>query len=308
MLIGNLMILFVLYEQISNDVLFNPRAFFLKEHSLRPIYNVCLAVYPLLLVYVGIRFISKKSIKNGIIFSIHFILSFFLGTRTSLLEPLLILVVLFYGTSAEFFTLKRVVGVGAIFLFLTFASVLLRSGSGAKTMNFERDFFHGNTYSDNRDFGWILDKWSGQYLYGRTYIAGAMSLVPRKYSKFREKWAIGIYTSKVIGYNYKYFAGLRLGFFGEMFINFGLVGVIFLGMLLGFILRKMDHFLKKIFSTNQKDVTKAYSGLFVWNFILCLNVSNNFGALYSLIIILFILSLMRQVSTIVNKKSIVITT
>jgi hypothetical protein len=293
MFVGNFLILFVIYEQITNDVLFNPRAFFLKEHNLRPIYNVTLAIYPLLLVYVGTRFISDKSIKNGIIFSIHFVLSFFLGTRTSLLEPLLILVVLFYGTSPQFFTLRKIIGMGAIFLFLTFASVLLRSGSNAKNIKFERDLFHGNTYSDNRDFGWVLDKWNGQYLLGRTYVAGIMSLIPRKYSKFREKWAIGIYTSKIIGYNYKYFAGLRLGFFGEIFINFGIAGVTILGLILGYVLKKMDSFLKNTFR-NEKDGIKAYAGLFAWNFIICLNVSNNFGALYSLVMIVSLMALIRQ--------------
>jgi len=303
MIIGNALIAFVIYTQLKNDVLFNPRAYFLKDHSLRPIYNVTLAIYPLLLVYVGVRFINSNTLQNRYLFLIHFILAFFLGTRTSLLEPLLLLVVLFYAAKPKLFNVRNIVFIITAFLMLTFFSVLLRSGASGKKVKFGEDFFHGNTYSDNRDFGWVLAKWNGQYLYGRTYMAGVMSVVPRKFSRFREKWAIGIYTSKVIGYNYKYFAGLRMGFFGEAFLNFGIVGVGLLGLLLGFVLKKLDDVIKHIFIV-YGDPIKAYASFFAWNFVLCLNVSNNFGGFYSLVVIICLLAGIRQLAGYIGDKKV----
>lgn len=293
MFIANALIVFVIYIQLKYDVLFNPRSYFLKDSSLRPIYNVAVTIYPLFLMYAGVRFINSNTFKNRIIFIVQFVLALFLGTRSSLLEPLLILVILFYASKPKIFTVRNILLIASTFVVLTFFSVLLRLGSEAKNMKIGKDFFHGNTYSDNRDFGWILAKWNGQYLHGRTYIAGAMSIVPRKFSRFREKWAFGIYTAKVIGYDYKYFAGLRLGFFGESFLNFGILGVMFLGLVLGFVLKKLDFFVKKTFMTLD-DPIKAFAGIFAWNFIMCLNVSINFGALYSLMLIIVLSAGVRQ--------------
>lgn len=300
-IIGNLLILFVIYMQVVNGVLLNPRSYFLKDDNLRPLYNATLAIYPTLLIFSGFRLLSSNNFINRSLFGINFLLSFFLGTRSALLDPLLILIVFLYFKYPILFKLRNIVFIGVTFFLLAFTSMVLRNGQSInKKTDVGSDLLFGNTYSDNRDFGWILSKWNGQHLHGRTYIAGTMSIVPRKFSRFREKWALGIYTSKVIGFDYRSFPGLRPGFFGESFLNFGLMGVVGLGLFAGCVLRKMDMSIKSIF-IRSGDPIASYSAFFAWNFLMCLNLSNNFGGLYSMIFTLLLLSAIRNISTIAFK-------
>jgi len=102
------------------------------------------------------------------------------------------------------------------------------------------DMFYGNSYSDTRDFAVVLGFWDGHYFYGLTYLAGLMAFVPRFLSSFRDKWSYGVVTATLVGFKPTEHPGLRIGLFGEAYLNFGLLGVILVGLSVGYMLRWMD--------------------------------------------------------------------
>jgi hypothetical protein len=95
------------------------------------------------------------------------------------------------------------------------------------------EFVYGNTFSDLRDFAWVLSSWNHKPFYGKTYASAFISFIPTTYSSFRTKWGIGRVTAKLGGFVPKFHPGLRPGAFGEPYLNFGIPGVILMGILLG---------------------------------------------------------------------------
>ena len=102
------------------------------------------------------------------------------------------------------------------------------------------ELFYGNHLSDTRDFAWVLAFWDGDYVLGKTYLAGLFSFIPRFLSEFRQEWALSLYTNRLVGFDPSLHAGLRPGLFGEVYFNFSLIGVFCLGLILGYFLRYAD--------------------------------------------------------------------
>lgn len=107
------------------------------------------------------------------------------------------------------------------------------------------NIFFGNSFSDTRDFALVLSYWPGHFYYGLTYLAGVISFVPRFLSSFRDTWALGVVTATMAGLSPKEHPGLRVGLFGESYLNFGLLGVVVLGLLTGAVTRLIDSRMKQ---------------------------------------------------------------
>jgi oligosaccharide repeat unit polymerase len=152
----------------------------------------------------------------------------------------------------------------AMFLVLLFSSLLgaLRSGTYSFLSSLERlgvYIAYGNSFSDLRDFAVILSYWNHKYLYGVTYVAGFVSFVPRFLLPFRDKYAIGVVTATMAGFLPTEHPGLRVGTFGEAYLNFGLLGVAALGLLIGCLLRLLDMRVKQELRVNAKPTLLTYS-------------------------------------------------
>ncbi len=119
--------------------------------------------------------------------------------------------------------------------------------------------FYGNHFSDTRDFAWLLAYWDGEYLYGKTYLAGFLSFMPRLFSEFRQEWGWGIFAGRLVGFDPAVHPGLRPGLFGEVFFNFGYLGVLLLGSIAGYALRYADLKMKQAVEQNQ-GVVRGYTG------------------------------------------------
>ena len=120
---------------------------------------------------------------------------------------------------------------------------------GVIASSFMLQVFYGNSFSDLRDFSWIYSVWHGVYFYGNTYLAAFMSFIPSSISPYRMEWSIGKVTAVMAGYNPKKHPGLRPGMFGESFLNFGILGIISLGLLLGFSWKYLDFKIKEAAKT-----------------------------------------------------------
>jgi oligosaccharide repeat unit polymerase len=105
---------------------------------------------------------------------------------------------------------------------------------------FTLSVFYGNSFSDTRDFALILSCWNGTYLWGKTYLAALIAFVPQSFSTFRTEWSLGVVTATMAGFSTQEHAGFRVGVVGEAFLNFGLPGVILMGLFFGATLRLID--------------------------------------------------------------------
>jgi oligosaccharide repeat unit polymerase len=93
----------------------------------------------------------------------------------------------------------------------------------------------GNQFSDLRDFAWILSRFNGEWLMGKTYVAGYTPFLPSVLSPFRTEFGWGRWSSAIAGLDPTHHGGLRAGIFGEIYFNFGLVGFLVICPIVGWI-------------------------------------------------------------------------
>jgi hypothetical protein len=70
--------------------------------------------------------------------------------------------------------------------------------------------------------------------------------------------------------------------FGESYFNFGLVGVIAVGLLVGIILRYVDLEVKRALATEPRSMRKAFASTMLLNVAGCIAISAGFSGLYTL--------------------------
>ena len=93
-----------------------------------------------------------------------------------------------------------------------------------------------------------------------------------------------MYTNGLTGFDSELMPGLRPGLFGEAFLNFGYVGVIFFGFLFGFALRYADVKIKT-FVSESKDIIRGYSHQIVFSFVSFLSTSSAMWGFYAFVLI-----------------------
>lgn len=140
--------------------------------------------------------------------------------------------------------------------------------------------FFGNNFSDLRDFGWVYALWDHRFWYGKTYLAAITSFVPRFASQFRDRWGLGVATDTTVGLNPQVHPGLRPGIFGEGYFNFGLLGVIAVGILVGIILRRVDMDVKRAVLPPRPSIRKAYASTMLLSLSSVIAISSGFSGLY----------------------------
>ena len=162
--------------------------------------------------------------------------------------------------------------------------------------------FYGNSFSDLRDFSWVLSAWDGVYLNGKTYLSAFISFVPSALSSFRAQWGIGKVTAVLAGFDPLEHPGLRPGMFGESYLNFGITGVMFIGTILGYSYRYIDYKIKK--AANTTDFIIAFSAPMSCIFITNLPITPGFFNLYFMLLIFLLLFVVRVIIYYVIKKDV----
>lgn len=140
----------------------------------------------------------------------------------------------------------------------------------------------GNTFSDLRDFGWVYALWDHKFWLGKTYLAAITSFVPRFASEFRDTWGLGVATARTLGLDPHVHPGVRPGDFGESYFNFGLLGVIVIGMLIGIIVRRIDIDVKRALLPPRSSMRKAFASTMLLRVVGAIAVSSNFSGIYVL--------------------------
>ncbi len=305
LMITLILLLYVIYVQIENKVLFNPRAFFHADNNIRPIYNATLFIFSLTNILAGLRILEKKSIENIIIFVVLCIVGVFLGARGAILGGLLSTIIIYFYLNYDKIKIKYIAIVFICFLLLIVGLQSLRE----KKLSFEKfndigfELAYGNSFSDLRDFAIVYSKWDKELLFGKTYFAGFIAFIPRSMSKFRDDWALGVFTVNTInthddiqiienklrprkknqspGITTKNHPGMRPGTFGEMYFNFGFIGVLILALVIGFVSRYID-FNIKLICKSSKNAYTVYSFIFLFTLISCFQISVGFSNFYFL--------------------------
>jgi hypothetical protein len=150
---------------------------------------------------------------------------------------------------------------------------------------FAINMFYGNSFSDTRDFAVILSFWDGHFFWGKTYLAGLLAFIPRALSSFRDTWAIGVVTATLAGFKTTEHPGLRVGIFGEAYLNFGLPAVLLLGILIGATTRLVDLRMKQSAKDLPRSAMRLYSYLFALALLIGFENSSVASTLYSILFI-----------------------
>jgi oligosaccharide repeat unit polymerase len=272
---------------------FNFRSYALADHSIRPLFNfVVITLVPIIITISIIRFYdnrNKYTVIGAIILISTMIMS---GSRTAIFWPILNAIIIFLISKKRNISLILLSLFAFLFLSLVIYLGELRFGNISyidSLSSFFSKVFYGNNFSDLRDFAWILTYWDKQFIYGKSYIAAFLSFIPRSISDFREAWAISVYTSNLVGLDPNIHAGLRPGKFGEVYLNFGIPGVIILGFITGYILRFTDIAVKKeLKNTININYTKLYSLTTLYLLISNFYITSSFWKFYILIFIIII--------------------
>ncbi|APS29389.1 hypothetical protein NC16_06490 [Pectobacterium brasiliense] len=187
------------------------------------------------------------------------------------------------------------------FIFIAMVLDIFRSGQGLEGFNyFWVNIAFGNSFSDLRDFAWVYSYWDREYLMGKTQLAGLLAFVPSSISDFRQDWNIGRWTASLVGFDPNIHPGLRMGFFGESYFNFGYLGVFLFGLVSGGILGRQDKILEKIKRNMKGELPLSIICANVVYYNIVVSFSNTSG-LFNTYIIIFIV-LLSSVLSFVSAK------
>jgi oligosaccharide repeat unit polymerase len=246
----------------QNGFGFDLRAYTFAHPALRPValiisnYSIIIASHSLA------RYVDKK---ERVLLACTLLLSFgllFFGARGNIVSIYLNVLLCYLMSLRTRISLLRLATIISSILLIVLYLGSVRSGQYSLS-----DFFallavlllYGNNFSDLRDFAWVDALWSHQLWMGKTYLAALMAFVPRFASEFRDTWGTGAATATTLGLDPHVHPGVRPGFFGEGYFNFGLLGVIVVGLLIGIIWRRIDIDVKRALTGPHPSMREAFA-------------------------------------------------
>jgi hypothetical protein len=141
---------------------------------------------------------------------------------------------------------------------------------------------YGNNFSDLRDFAWVDALWDHKLWIGKTYLAALTAFVPRFISEFRDAWGTGAATAITLGLDPHVHPGVRPGAFGESYFNFGLPGVVIVGLAMGVIFRRVDIDVKRAMTAPQPSMRKAFASTMLLSVASIISISANSSGFFVL--------------------------
>lgn len=264
------------------------RGIFQANPAIRALYNFVLILSSVVSLLLISRIFQFNRRFDKICLFLFFIITIFIGARAYLAQPIINLFAFYVFIKQKGkINLVKVFSIGFVVLFLGVGLNMLRSGDlsiSGLASGFAEQIFFGNSYSDLRDFAWVYGYWDKSLLFGKTYLAAFISFVPSFLSDFRTEWAAGKFTATTVGFDPLEHPGLRPGLFGESYFNFGLLGVIAVGTLLGYAYRYVDFHLKAAAYQNNRlnGIAAVVSTMFIFN----LTITSGFFSLYVFLVVL----------------------
>ncbi|MCX6934757.1 MAG: hypothetical protein NTZ01_00940 [Verrucomicrobia bacterium] len=215
----------------------------LSSSFARPFYHFGTALIP---VVAGALFISI--LRRWRRFPIHDLLLLFImvGLQVVSGNRLPLAIAMFMGTTLltlEFRLPQWVIPP----LFVLFLGVFLLLGGLSSLVRTDRnrlkegdpflaslgEVYMGNNVIDLRDGAWVLGHWDFEPLNGTTYLGGLVAMAPSGLFPKKKEWHMGLTAVRTVGMDEESHFGLRVTFFGESFMNFGLAGVVGMAVIMG---------------------------------------------------------------------------
>jgi len=244
---------------------FDLRLYTFEHPSLRPV-AVIISNYSMIIGgHCFARYLATKERSQLISTLLLCAELFFFGSRTDVVMVFFMATICYLVSRREKVSLPKLLGAGVLLILVFTLAEGLREGYYDNTSVGEASalllfkVFYGNTFSDLRDFALVISGWNGHFWLGRTYLAGLMGFVPRALSSFRDTWSLGAVTTTMVGLNPETHPGLRPGYFGESYLNFGYTGVLLMGLFIGAIVRKVDMQVKRALQGPRPSLMRAFS-------------------------------------------------
>ena len=267
---------------------FNLRELLLVTPALRPIaqftafYSILIGSFALARYYQ-----LKERSMLVVVLTLSFGLLFY-GERGNLIGIIALTAFASFIKLGRRLRLKRLIIVLLGILAIVFILDALRQRNFSPSSiasGFLLSVFYGNSFSDTRDFAVVLSFWDGHHFFGLTYLAGLLAFIPRFLSSFRDTWALGVVTATLVGFKSTEHPGLRVGLFGEAYLNFGLVGVWLLSLFIGATSRLIDLRMKQAVAILPPTSMRVFSYLIVGSLAAVAQNSTGASALYSILLI-----------------------
>jgi len=209
----------------------------------------------------------------------------FFGARANLLAIYLGVLVCYLVKRRDKVSLLRLFGLAATMIIGALYLGSVRDGVASLSEFLASLAFlllYGSNFSDLRDFGWVYASWNHVPWFGKTYLAAVTAFIPRVASQFRDTWGSGVAMDLTAGIDPTSHPGLRPGSFGEAYFNFGLLGVVTVGLILGIFGRLADAEAKRALAATRPSIAKAFSFTMMGTVAGCFSVSSNVSGLYVL--------------------------
>jgi oligosaccharide repeat unit polymerase len=264
---------------------FDLRSYTFENPTIRPIALIISNYSIIIASHCLARYIDTKE-KS--LLACNLLLAFwlvFFGARSSLLIIYLNILICYVVKLRRNISLLRVIYSAVVVLIIGFYIGNVRGGDYSVRGLADSLFFllfYGNNFSDLRDFAWVYSAWNHKFWAGKTYLAALHAFVPRFAWQFRDTWGLGVVTASTVGFDPQVHPGLRPGAFGEGFFNFGIFGVMAVGLMLGIISRRVDIDVKRAMVSNHPSMMRAFASSNLLGVSGCLAVSAGFSSLYVL--------------------------
>lgn len=284
-LCGILQVLILAVYFGHNGFGFDLREYTFANPSLRPValfisgYSIAIASH------CFARYIEKK---ERILLICTLLLTFgliFFGARSNILGIYISVLLCYLVQLRDKVSLLKLTIMIAFIVMLGLYLGSVRSGQYSLSSFFQvliLVLLYGNTFSDLRDFTWVYALWNHQFWLGKTYLAALTAFVPRFASEFRDTWGLGVATATTLGLDPHVHPGVRPGYFGEGFFNFGLLGVVAVGIVLGVIIRRVDIDVKHALKPPRPSMMKAFASTAMLTVATAIAISGAFSGLYVL--------------------------
>ena len=277
--------------------LFNGGRTFFLGSLISPIYQALNQIILIYTLYYGTRCIYKDGCKTADFIKTVFCIAtlLFTGNRgTVLLNAFVPIALLFVNNRSKrkynkiiktrdvkfSWKVHALIKIIFILLIALLAGLLLsaiRNGGSVNITSMISELIYGNTFSDMRDGAYILSGFDntlkGEFLYGKTYLAGIFSFIPSSISPFMVEWRFGRFSTTML-FGWAEHFGLRGGNAMEAYLNFGIFGIVVFsiaqGVLSGFFEKMFYHL---FFAENQYNDEIKLENIMV--ILTCLSTLNN---------------------------------
>lgn len=279
--------------------------FVLEQSNLgRPLYNLASSLLPALAagsLILALRrkgWLGKLFNRDAVLALAALAVQYLTSNRLPLAYTLLAFFTLF---TLEHRFSKSLLSFGLVLFFFVylglsgFSSILRQNRELLREGHLIRDSFSeaflGDNLSDLRDGAWVLGNWDYVPLEGKTYLGALTSVAPSALFPQKKEWYLGLVAIRIVNWPDDEHFGLRLSFFVESFLNFGLAGVAGLAVLLGTYFAYLLRFLHLSAREPRQCLARNLRLLLLFQFGLTFANSSEGFVSYSILALLFLMGL-----------------